>query len=59
MAEAFVGFFIIAVAAIWVFIGLRKLVQAVDRARPRRDDWVAEHKRRIALNGIRARDGGR
>jgi hypothetical protein len=48
-----------AVAAIWTFIGLSKLVQWVDRSRPRETDWVARRKRKIDRNGFKSRMGAR
>jgi hypothetical protein len=56
MAEAFIGFFILAVALIWVYLGLQKLAAYVDRRRPRRD-YLAERKRRITHNAFKSRAG--
>jgi hypothetical protein len=56
MAEAILGSFIIAVALIWVFIGLRKLVRVIDRSRPNYD-CVAERHRKINRNGFKSRMG--
>jgi hypothetical protein len=59
MLDALLIFILIAVAGIWTFVGLRKLVQVVDRMRPRHTDWVAQHKRKIAKNGYRNGMGAR
>jgi hypothetical protein len=59
MLDALLIFVLISVGAIWTFVGLRKLVQMVDRMRPRETDWVARHKRKITHNGFKSRAGMR
>jgi hypothetical protein len=59
MLDVFLICVLMAVAAIWTYIGLSKLVQWVDRSRPREIDWVAQRKRRIARNGFKSRMGAR
>jgi hypothetical protein len=59
MLDALLIFVLIAVGAIWTFVGLNKLVQWVDRSRPRDIDYVARHKRKIERNGLKSRMGAR
>jgi hypothetical protein len=59
MLDLLLIFVLMAVASIWTFIGLSKLVQWVDRSRPRETDWVARRKRKIARNGFKSRMGAR
>jgi hypothetical protein len=59
MLDALLIFILIAVAGIWTFVGLRKLVQWVDSLRPREIDYVAQRKRRITHNGFKSRMGAR
>lgn len=57
MLDLLLIFVLMAVAAIWTCIGLNKLVQWVDRLRPREQDYVAYRKRKIARNGFKSRMG--
>jgi hypothetical protein len=59
MLDLLLIFVLMAVASIWTFIGLSKLVQWVDRSRPREIDWVAQRKRKINRNGFKSRMGAR
>jgi hypothetical protein len=59
MLDVFLICVLMAVASIWTFIGLSKLVQWVDRSRPRETDWVARRKRKITHNGFKSRAGMR
>jgi hypothetical protein len=55
-----IGFVVLSpTLAIAAWLGLRYLLNLIDRNRPRQQDWVAEHKRRIARNGFKSRMGAR
>jgi hypothetical protein len=59
MLDLLLIFVLMAVASIWTFIGLSKLVQWVDSLRPREIDLVAQRKRKISRNGFKSRMGAR
>jgi hypothetical protein len=59
MLDALLVFILVAIGGIWTCVGLNKLVQWVDRSRPRDIDYVAQRKRRITHNGFKSRAGMR